>query len=175
MIVTLAVLATGLSATGALALGARLRVHRRSPSRAIAAVAAQLTESARAANGLAVAVLGAAFALRAIGDAGPHWLSWLSPLGWGQSLRAFAGERWWVLLLLAALAVASTATAVRLKAGRDLGAGHRPAAPRPARAAARARRCSSPGACSAARSPAGPPASRSSAPRSAASRRTSAT
>ena len=65
---------------------------------ATAAVAAQVAESARGANGLAVAVLGGAFALRAIGDAGPHWLSWLSPLGWGQACAPFAGERWWLLV-----------------------------------------------------------------------------
>jgi ABC-2 type transport system permease protein len=43
--------------------------------------------------------------VRAIGDAGPHWLSWLSPLGWMQQLRPFADERWWVLLLAVALIV----------------------------------------------------------------------
>ena len=51
----------------------------------IAAVAAQLTSSARTARGIALAVLGVAFVLRGVGDsagaAGPSWLSWASPLG----------------------------------------------------------------------------------------------
>ncbi len=50
-----------------------------------AAVAAQLTESARAAKGFTAAVLGAAFVLKAAGDAGTAGgssaLTWASPLG----------------------------------------------------------------------------------------------
>ena len=100
---------------------------------AVAAVTAQVAESARAANGLAVGVLGAAFALRAIGDAGPHWLAWLSPLGWAQAMRAFADERWWLLLALLALAALLRVGAARLAARRDLGAGILPPRPGPAR------------------------------------------
>ncbi|MFC9290134.1 ABC transporter permease, partial [Streptomyces sp. NPDC057052] len=52
----------------------------------MAAIAAQLTESARLARGLASGVLGAAFVLRAAGDSatddGSSVLTWLSPLGW---------------------------------------------------------------------------------------------
>ena len=44
-------------------------------------------------------MLGAAFTLRAIGDAGSGTLSWLSPLGWSLQVRPYAGDRWWVLLL----------------------------------------------------------------------------
>src|SRR2546429_3392945 len=53
---------------------------------AIAALAAQLASGARSARGLALGVLGAAYLLRAVGDAsgtgGGSWLTWLSPLGW---------------------------------------------------------------------------------------------
>jgi len=80
-------------------------------------------------------VLGAAFALRAIGDAGPHAVAWLSPLGWAQAIRPFAGERWWLLLALLALAALLTFTATRLAVRRDLGAGILPARPGPARGA----------------------------------------
>ncbi len=66
----------------------------------LAALASQLTASARVANGIIGGLLGLAFALRAIGDSasegGPKWLSWLSPIGWIQQVRPFAGERWWV-------------------------------------------------------------------------------
>ena len=130
--VVLALVATGLGLTGSLALGASFAAVGLVFA-ATAAVTAQVAESARGANGLAVGVLGAAFALRAIGDAGPHWVAWLSPLGWGQALRPFADERWWVLLLLLALAAALTAAAVQLAAHRDLGAGIIPPRPGPAR------------------------------------------
>jgi ABC-2 type transport system permease protein len=134
VIVTLAVVSTGLAADGALALGLVYTVTALAFA-GIAAVTAQLTESARAANGLAVAVLGASFAIRAIGDAGSHWLSWLSPLGWGQAVRAYADERWWLLLGPAVLAVGAVALAVRLKADRDIAAGVLPPRPGPARGA----------------------------------------
>ncbi len=106
---------------------------------AVAAVAAQLSESARTANGIAGGILGAAFLVRAVGDAGPHWLSWLSPLGWLQQVRAFAGDRWWVLALVAALVATLLATAYRLNARRDLGAGLLPPRRGPAVAAPRLR------------------------------------
>ncbi|HSS24390.1 MAG TPA: ABC transporter permease [Mycobacterium sp.] len=90
---------------------------------AVAAVAAQLSPSARFARGVAFAVLAAAFTLRAIGDAGSGTLSWLSPLGWSLQIRPYAGDRWWVLVLHLATAALLTALAYRLLAGRDVGAG----------------------------------------------------
>ncbi|MBN0046953.1 ABC transporter permease [Streptomyces actuosus] len=90
-----------------------------------AAIAAQLTESARLARGLTSAVLGTAFVLRAAGDAatddGSSVLTWLSPLGWAENLRAYAGERWWVLLLFAAAVAAQGAVAYALAGRRDVG------------------------------------------------------
>ncbi|MGA5193486.1 ABC transporter permease [Streptomyces exfoliatus] len=91
-----------------------------------AALAAQLTESARLAKGLTAAALGLAFALRAAGDSGTadgsSVLTWLSPIGWAENVRAFAGERWWVLLLTAGAILAQTAAAYALTARRDVGA-----------------------------------------------------
>src|SRR3954452_21796827 len=132
VLVAAAVLASGLGASGALALGS-IYAATGLVFGATAAVSAQVTESARAANMLAIAVLGAAFALRAIGGAAPHWLSWLSPLGWAQAVRAFAGERWWLLLPLLGLAALLCVVATRLHAARDLGAGILPPRPGPAR------------------------------------------
>ncbi|MFJ4528487.1 ABC transporter permease [Streptomyces nigrescens] len=102
----------------------------------LAAIAAQLTESARLAKGLTGAVLGLAFALRAAGDAATadatSPLTWLSPIGWSENLRPYAGERWWILLLfLAATALAGSA-AYALTARRDLGMSFLPARPGPA-------------------------------------------
>jgi ABC-2 type transport system permease protein len=115
----------------------------------IAAVAAQFTSSARAARGIALGVLGAAFVLRGIGDAGGtsglSWLTWASPLGWVEFARSFGTQvsaagvaavtaRWWVLCLPLAVGGAGVAAAFLLAARRDLGAGLLP--DRPGRLAA---------------------------------------
>ncbi|MFD8939031.1 ABC transporter permease [Streptomyces sp. NPDC059578] len=104
---------------------------------ATAAIAAQLTENGRLAKGLTAGVLGAAFVLRAAGDSGTadgsSPLTWLSPLGWTENLRAFAGERWWVLALLGAAVLVQGAVAYRLADRRDLGMSLLPSRPGPAR------------------------------------------
>jgi ABC-2 type transport system permease protein len=106
----------------------------------VAAVAAQLSESARSAISLSVALLGVTYVLRAIGDTatpgGPTWASWLSPIGWEQQTRAFAHERWWVLLLLVVFWVVTSAGGFWLAGRRDLGAGILPDRPGPAHAGA---------------------------------------
>ncbi|MGV9940656.1 ABC transporter permease [Streptomyces sp. NPDC003401] len=107
----------------------------------MAAIVAQLTESARLARGLVSGVLGAAFVLRAAGDSaaddGSSVPTWLSPLGWLENLRPFADERWWVLALFAAAIAAQGATAYALAGRRDLGMSFLPA--RPGRAVGRLR------------------------------------
>ena len=113
----------------------------------IAAITAQVSASARGANGLAGSVVGLAYFLRAVGDGlgevaasgvevSSAWPSWLSPIGWGQQGRAFAGDRWWVLALFAVLAVATVAVAFALTRHRDVGVGMRPVRPGPAHASA---------------------------------------
>ncbi|MCX4092491.1 ABC transporter permease [Nocardia sp. alder85J] len=89
----------------------------------VGAVAAQVSPSARAARGYALAALGVAFAVRAVGDAGSGTLSWLSPLGWTVLIRPFAQERWWPLGLHAVAIVALLAAAYGLLARRDVGSG----------------------------------------------------
>jgi ABC-2 type transport system permease protein len=102
----------------------------------VGAVAAQLTESAGGARGIGLVVLGLAFLLRMAGDAGDgNFLHWLSPIGWGQHIRAFAGVRWWVLAVPAATATATALVAYPLSARRDLGAGILPTRLGPADAA----------------------------------------
>jgi ABC-2 type transport system permease protein len=100
----------------------------------VAAVGAQFAVTARGARGIAIAGLGAAFVLRAVGDSGPagvSWLSWVSPLGWVELTRSFGsgGERWWVLLLPLAASAALIAAAFALAAWRDQGAGLLPGRP----------------------------------------------
>ncbi|WP_326821677.1 hypothetical protein [Streptosporangium sp. NBC_01756] len=71
---------------------------------AVGAVAAQLTESAGGARTIAISALGAAFVLRMAGDTTEaSFLTWLSPIGWGQKMRPFADEVWWPLGLFAAV------------------------------------------------------------------------
>lgn len=102
----------------------------------IGAVAAQLTSSGRATIGLSLAVLGTAYVVRMAGDLGDGTLSWLSPLGWTHQLRAYAGERWWVLGLSVVAAAGSFVVAAVLSEHRDLGAGMLPQRLGRARAAA---------------------------------------
>jgi ABC-2 type transport system permease protein len=115
-------LTTSVPPSGSLAFGAALACSGLVFT-AVAAVAAQLSSSARFARGAAFAVLATAFTLRAVGDAGSGTLSWLSPLGWSLQVRPYAGDRWWVLLLHLATTMLLTALAYRLLAGRDVGAG----------------------------------------------------
>ncbi len=95
----------------------------------VAAVTAQLSPYSRAASGTAGAVLGAAFAVRGLGDmsaaqdGGLGWLSWLSPLGWAQQTAPFTHDRWWPLALPVLLFVVLAAVAYVLQGRRDLGAG----------------------------------------------------
>ncbi|MET9888027.1 ABC transporter permease [Streptomyces sp. NPDC006430] len=116
-------LGSGIGATGMLFAG-------------LAAIAAQVTESARLAKGLTGAAIGAAFVLRAAGDAGSAGgssrLTWVSPLGWLEHVRAFAGERWWVLALFATAVIVQVAAAYGLAGRRDLGMSLLPARPGPA-------------------------------------------
>lgn len=98
----------------------------------LAAVACQVSASSRTCFGIAGAALGALYGLRAVGDVGPGWLSWLSPFGWSTRLRVWSEPRWWVLLLFVALGAALVALAVALRARRDLGAGLLASRPGPA-------------------------------------------
>jgi ABC-2 type transport system permease protein len=103
----------------------------------VAAVSAQVASSARAANAATGVALGMSFLLRAVGDLGTGWVTWLSPLGWAQSVRAFADERWWILAPLVLSAIALTYGGVVLSAGRDLGAGFFEQRPGPVEASPR--------------------------------------
>ncbi|MFE1950676.1 ABC transporter permease [Streptomyces sp. NPDC059524] len=103
----------------------------------MAAIVAQFTESARLARGATAGLLGVAFVLRAAGDAGSvdgsSVMTWLSPIGWLENTRAYAGERWWVLLLFAAAVLAQGAAAYVLAGRRDIGMSFLPSRPGPAR------------------------------------------
>ncbi|MBQ0864584.1 ABC transporter permease [Streptomyces sp. RK75] len=112
----------GATAGGALLYGAALTVIGLVFT-GVAAVTVQLSAHTRAASGLALAVLGAAYALRAAGDVGTEAVSWLSPIGWIQRAYPFADNRWWPLLPALALAVGAAAAGYVLSTRRDVGAG----------------------------------------------------
>jgi len=104
---------------------------------AVAALAAQLATSARAATALAAAALAVVYVLRAVGDAAGSArlsrLTWLSPVGWAQQFRPYAGDRWWVLAVSLGFAALIAAAAAALAVRRDLGAGLLSERPGPAR------------------------------------------
>lgn len=91
----------------------------------IALVACQISASARTCAAIAAGLIGAAYAARAVGDtnAGLHWLSWSTPLGWNTQLRAWSSPREWVVLLYPAAALVLTSVALLVRSRRDLGAG----------------------------------------------------
>lgn len=112
----------GLAPIGSLAFGLTLALAGVFFS-GVAAVSAQVTGSARAANALAGVVLATSFVARAIGDVRGSWLTWCSPLGWAQAIRPYADERWWVIVLPIVGTGGLVAGAVALQERRDFGAG----------------------------------------------------
>lgn len=121
----LALIAASLPTAGSVAFGAAWATTGIAFA-ASAAVAAQVTSSARVARELAMAAVAVAYALRALGDAtdpGNSPWTWLSPLGWNKEVRAFAGDRWMVLVLPIAAAALLIPLAFWLRSRRDLGAG----------------------------------------------------
>ncbi|HEY6531569.1 MAG TPA: hypothetical protein VIY72_04660 [Acidimicrobiales bacterium] len=97
-------------------------------------VTTQVTESSRTASGLAGAVLGVSYAVRAIGDVGNGALSWLSPIGLVQKARPYAGDVWWPLGIALVLTVGLALLGAYLRSHRDFGSGL--VQPRPGRATA---------------------------------------
>lgn len=97
----------------------------------LAALAAQLMPSPRAANGLSAALVGVAYLTRGIGDAlgtardlthvDPSWISLLSPIGWAQATRPFSEATPWPLLVPLGLGVLAAAAALVVRSRRDLG------------------------------------------------------
>ncbi|MDH6291475.1 ABC transporter permease [Rhodococcus opacus] len=136
--------AAGLPLDGSVALGAAV-AGAGIAFAAIAAVTAQVTDSARTANGLAGAALGVAFLLRAVGDMTgtvtnngtrvvSGWPTWVSPIGWAEQVRPYDDNAWWVLALPAVFALAVGSVAFALTEHRDIGSGLVPTRPGPARA-----------------------------------------
>lgn len=123
--VTVGLLALGFEVQGTAAFACAL-VASGMVFASVTLVCAQIASTGRTSTGLAMAALGLSFGLRAVGDVTGNGMSWLSPIGWGQAIRAFADERWWVLVIPVTATVALTASATALAAHRDFGAGMLP-------------------------------------------------
>lgn len=130
---TLSLVAVDLDPAGSVVLGASFAALG-IVFAAVGLLAAQVVEHARAASGIAVAVLGASFVLRALGDVTGNGLSWASPIGWMMATQPFAGDRWAPIALSLGVAAIVTAGALLLEDHRDVGAGL--VAPRPGPATA---------------------------------------
>jgi len=123
----LAAMSTGLPAEGAFVMGASF-TGVAFVFIGVAALAGQIAQSARGANGIAASILGIAYLVRAAGDLRgtgdtPDAISWLSPIGWGQQMRSYGENRWWPMLLLVGGTVVLCAIALRIEGRRDVGAG----------------------------------------------------
>jgi ABC-2 type transport system permease protein len=121
-LVTVALLAFGLPTAGSVAFGLSFTLLGLLFA-ALTLVAAQVSENTRVAYGVGGLVLGAAFVLRAVGDIGDGTVSWLSPIGWVQKTRPFAGEQWWPFLIVVGVTGLLSWLAAALSRRRDLGAG----------------------------------------------------
>lgn len=110
----------------------------------IGVLVSQLAATSRGANGIAAAIVGLAYALRAWGDAtgkadldrltiDAGWQSWLTPIGWGEQVFPFTRGVMWPLLLSLALGVVTAAVALVVQSRRDLGASLLPERAGPAR------------------------------------------
>ncbi len=121
-IVGIGFLALGAAGAGSVLVGAQVTMFGLLAA-ALAALTGQIVRTARAATGIAVAVVAAFYLLRGAGDALGGAAYWLSPFGWIAAVRPFADDN--ALLLLPALALAAvlTSIALRIASRRDLGAG----------------------------------------------------
>jgi ABC-2 type transport system permease protein len=98
----------------------------------VGALSSQLAPTRRLALELGGAVLALMFLLRVVADTadtagGAGGLRWMTPLGWAEQLRPFAGPQPLVLLLPAAASVLLLALSARIALRRDIGTGMLPA------------------------------------------------
>lgn len=133
MLITVFMIAGNLPVAGSVSAGVSLALTGLFFTGA-AAVLAQVTESARAANSLSALAIGIAFLLRGIGDSlgtfvadkgyvASAWPSWLSPMGWGQQIHPFTSNQTWVLVLYPLAFLLLVCLAFYLTSKRDVGSG----------------------------------------------------
>jgi ABC-2 type transport system permease protein len=121
-LVALTLVALGLPTTGSVVFGLSFALFGLFMA-ALTLAVAQVTENTRVVYGIGGIVLGVAFVVRAVGDIGDGSISWLSPIGWAQKTRPFAGDQWWPFLVLVAATAGLAWGAAALARRRDVGAG----------------------------------------------------
>jgi len=98
----------------------------------IGLVAGQLMRTSRGANSLATWILIVTFLFAGIGNAlgtpsddlqrmESSWLTWLSPFGWGENVRAYADDNVWPAVLALVFGLVLAGVAIALQSARDLG------------------------------------------------------
>ena len=127
--------AIGASGTGSVLVGAQVAAFGLLAA-ALAGLTGQIVQTARAATGIAVAVVAACYLLRGAGDAIGGSAYWMSPFGWVAAVRPFAHDNGWMLLPVLALALVLAGGAVWTASRRYLGAGLLPERVGPAHASA---------------------------------------
>jgi ABC-2 type transport system permease protein len=90
---------------------------------AVGALASQIAPTRRAASTIAGVAFGAAFVLRVIADAGSggRWLSWLTPFGWVERMRALTGTNITPLLPTVVSIIVLVGATLWLSEHRDVG------------------------------------------------------
>ncbi len=137
LLCALSLMSLKVSPAGSLALGVVVAVAGLVMT-GVSAVAAQLTTTTRGAGGIALALLGLAFILRAVADtSGIPVLGWLSFLGWAERVSPFGANRLWILAPAVVALAVLLAVADRLLHRRDLGSGLWADRPGPATASPR--------------------------------------
>lgn len=123
LLTAVAMLSAGADPAGSLAFGAAIAAAGLVFT-GIGAIAAQLTQGARAAIGVAAVGLAVSYALRFVADGSDlAVLKWLSPQGWSHLVKPYGDDNVAVLLLSLAFFAVTVAVAYRLNARRDLGLG----------------------------------------------------
>lgn len=89
----------------------------------VAAIAVQIHEFSRAANGLTGAIVGCTYALRGVGDVLENVLAWVPPFGLAMQSAPWVYDRAWAILLLLVIAGALLPVAYLLNSRRDVAAG----------------------------------------------------
>lgn len=90
---------------------------------AITLLTAQLSNNQRGSMMLSYLVLGVSYMVRAVGDAGDLWVSYLSPLGLLQETQAYVGNYFWPQSVIVFISFVIIALSMRLREKRDLGSG----------------------------------------------------
>jgi ABC-2 type transport system permease protein len=90
----------------------------------VGALTNQLSASASLANSTGSIVIVVFYCMRMIGDMGSNdTLTWLSPIGWGEKMAPWAGNRGWLIIPVIVLTAALIAAAFVIEAHRDYGSG----------------------------------------------------